>query len=110
MAQRTTVVLVDDLDGIELPEGQGQTIRFSLDGTSYEIDLSKKNADMLRRDVKRYTEAARRVGRQVARGAPAVARKNTADIRAWAKANGHEINDRGRIPTSVVEAYEAASA
>lgn len=107
MAKRTQVIYVDDLTGETLPDGQGQTVTFSLDGTSYELDLNKDNADKLREDFKRYTQAARRVGRQTS---PARRnRQDTAAIREWAKANGHEVNERGRIPSAVVEAYEAAN-
>ena len=109
MAQRTKVLIVDDLTGNELPEGQGQTVAFSLDGTSYEIDLSKKNADKLRDDFKRYTDAARRAGRGSAGRRTASRRQDTAAIRAWAKEHGHEVNERGRIPQSFIDAYEAAN-
>lgn len=63
MAQRTHVVFVDDLSGEELPQGQGQTVSFGLDGTTYEIDLNKDNADELRATLKRFVDAARKVGR-----------------------------------------------
>lgn len=109
MAQTTRVMYVDDLDGKELPDGQGQTVKFSLDGTSYEIDLGKENADKLRADFKRFTDAARKVGRSSNTGPRnTAARKDTAAIREWAKSNGHNINERGRIPSAVIEAYEAA--
>lgn len=109
MAQTTRVLFVDDLDGKELPDGQGQTIEFSLDGTSYEIDLGKKNADAMRADMKRYAESARKVGRASNGARSTTGRRDTAAIREWAKSNGHNINERGRIPSSVIEAYEAAS-
>jgi hypothetical protein len=108
MAKRTQVIIVDDLTGGTLPDGQGQTVSFSLDGVSYEIDLNKDNADQLRADVKRYTDAARKVGRQSA-GRSSARREDTSAIRAWAKANGHEVNERGRIPAAVTEAYNAAN-
>ena len=109
MAQTTRVLFVDDLTGDELPEGQGQTIKFSLDGTSYEIDLGKKNADAMRADVKRYVDAARKVGRGSNGARSTAARKDTAAIREWAKSNGHNISERGRIPSAVIDAYEAAN-
>ncbi len=111
MAQRTKVLFVDDLDGTELPEGQGQTVRFSLDGVSYEIDLSKDNADALRKDLKRYVDAGRRVGRQQAQQGQKRRsnRQESAAIREWAKQHGREVSDRGRIPAAVVEAYKAAN-
>ena len=116
MAQKTQVIIVDDLNGDTLPEGQGQTVSFSLDGTSYEIDLNKDNADQLRDDFKRYVEAARKVsggrGRQATNGnsrRTADSRKDTAAVREWAKANSHEVNERGRIPQTILDAYEAAN-
>ena len=110
MAQRTHIVLVDDLTGDVLPDGQGQTVSFSLDGTQFEIDLKNDNAEKFRDDLKRYVAAARRVGRQPAdrrRTAGIPADKHA--IRAWAKGNGYEVSDRGRIPAAVVAAYEAAN-
>ena len=113
MAQRTEVIIVDDLTGDILSSGEEQTISFALDGASYEIDLSQENADSLREDFKRYIRAARKTGRDGGtrsmgrRGSGD--RKDTATIREWAKSNGHVVSERGRIPSSVIEAYEAAS-
>jgi hypothetical protein len=112
VAQKTQVVLIDDLTGDVLPDGKGQTISFSLDGTSYEIDLSKENADSLRTDLKRYVDAGRRVGRAQSagrRGGSGRAHPTTAAVRAWARQHGYPISERGRIPITVVEAYEAAN-
>ncbi|MDT0276285.1 histone-like nucleoid-structuring protein Lsr2 [Blastococcus goldschmidtiae] len=109
MAQTTRVLIVDDLDGNELPEGQGQTVTFALDGTGYEIDLSKKNADKLRADFKRYVDAARKVSRRGSVPGPRKSREDSSAIREWAKKNGHEVSERGRIPTAVIQAYEAAN-
>lgn len=111
MAQKVTVQLVDDLDGGPADE----TVSFSLDGTAYEIDLSAANATELRDAFARYVGPARRVGgrsagRSAGRG---TSRRRggdtrTAEIREWARANGHKVNERGRIPASIVEAYEQA--
>lgn len=107
MAQKVTVQLVDDLDGGPADE----TVSFSLDGTAYEIDLSATNAAELRDAFARYVGHARRVGgRSTGRG---TARRRggdnrTAEIREWARANGHKVNERGRIPASIIEAYEQA--
>jgi hypothetical protein len=110
VAQRTQIIFVDDLSGETLPDGQGQTVTFSLDGTSYEIDLNRDNADKLREDLKRYVTAARKVGRQSSPGRrTASTRQDTAAVRVWAKANGHEVSERGRIPSAVIAAYEAAN-
>ena len=110
MAQTTRVLIVDDLDGNELPEGQGQTVRFGLDGVSYEIDLSKENADALRKDLKRYAGAGRKLGRQQSTPSRTTSsRQDSSAIRTWARENGHEVSERGRIPASVIEAYQAAN-
>lgn len=107
MAQRVQVVLEDDLDGGKAEE----TVTFGLDGTTYEIDLSKKNAAKLRDALGSYVGAGRRVagrrggGRGRGRGRSA---SDSADIRAWAKANGYEVSERGRISAEVREAYNSA--
>ncbi len=110
MAQKTQVVLIDDLTGDILSDGQGQTVSFALDGTSYEIDLNKKNADALRTDLRCYVDAARKLGRagSASRRGAGGGRQDTAAIRAWARQNGHAVNERGRIPSSIVQAYRSA--
>lgn len=110
MAQKVTVLLVDDLDGGAADE----TVSFSLDGVSYEIDLSTKNAATFRESLAQYVGTARRVGGR-ASGRGAGRRRTggdnrTAQIREWARANGHKVSERGRIPASIVEAYEKAHA
>src|SRR5258705_3349490 len=104
MAQRVEVILEDDIDGSPADD----TVRFALNGTSYEIDLSSKNAQALRSTIGRYVEHARKAtgaSRQV-RGQRK--RTDTSAVRAWAKERGMEINERGRIPASVMKEYEAA--
>lgn len=112
MAKRvvTTVELTDDLDGGKAD----RTLHFAFDGTNYEIDLSKKNATALEKVLKPYVESARKVRQPARRGRPASTarrggRTDLGEIRAWARNNGHEISDRGRIPAAVVEAYNAAN-
>ena len=111
MAQKVTVLLVDDIDGGSADE----TVSFSLDGVSYEIDLSSKNAASFRDALAQYVGQARRVGgrssggraaRSAGRGRGGDSR--TAEIREWARKNGHKVNERGRIPAAVVEAYDKA--
>jgi hypothetical protein len=114
MARKVQVILSDDLDE-NLPADE--TVSFSLDGTSYEIDLAEKNAAELRDVFSRYVSAARKVGRG-SRGASGggrsratggrMDREQAGAIRDWARKNGHQVSDRGRIPASVVEAYEGA--
>ena len=107
MAQKITVALEDDLEGGPADE----TVRFGLDGADYEIDLSKKNASAFRRKLAPFIDHSRRAGRGPRRrpGRTAASRERSSDIRAWAKEAGIAVSDRGRIPASVVEQYEAAT-
>ena len=108
MAQRIQVLLIDDLDGGEA----AGTVRFGLDGTEYEIDLSAAHSDELRKALERYLAHARRAGstaRSAARGRRASAAVDTAKIREWAKGQGIEVKDRGRVPADVVERYKTAA-
>lgn len=105
-------VLTDDLTGKKAAE----TIKFSLDGQDYEIDLSRTNAKKLRSELAPYVEAGRKVKRSKSTRKTASRRKSgsngqgdTAAIREWALANGYEVNARGRIPASVKEAYANAN-
>jgi hypothetical protein len=107
MAQRVEVTLVDDIDGGEASE----TVRFAVDGTTYEIDLSKKNAEKLRKGLEPFVASARKAhkpaGRQARGMRTASSRERSAEIREWARNHGIKVNDRGRIPANVVEQYEA---
>ena len=106
MAQKVTVELQDDLDGGPADE----TVRFEVDGTAYEIDLSTSNATTFRQQLAPFVDHARKAGRGPRRrgGRTAASRERSADIRAWAKDQGIAVSERGRIPASVVEQYEAA--
>lgn len=114
MAQQHIVQLIDDLDGGPAAE----TVSFSLDGANYDIDLSAKNAAKLRDAFATYVGSARRSnrsggrpsggsGRRSSRGARGD-REQTQAIRQWARKNGHKIGDKGRIPSTILEAYHAA--
>ena len=107
MATKITVVLEDDLDGGPAKE----TVRFGLGGVQYEIDLSKKHARAFRKHLAPYVEHARKAGpgqwRRPAR--TAASRQRSVNIRAWAKARGLLVSDRGRIPASIVDQYQAAT-
>jgi hypothetical protein len=105
VAQRMQILYVDDIDGSEA-EG---TVRFGFDGTDYEIDLNKKHAEQLAKAIGPYVEAARKVSsaRRAARGSRS-ARHNQSDVRAWARAQGLKVSDRGRIPADVLAKYESA--
>jgi hypothetical protein len=111
MAKQVITLLTDDLDGSEAD----RTIEFGLDGVTYTIDLSDKNAGKLRKVLDPYLSAATRVGRNTdpraahRRGGPALTarggREQNQAIREWAQQNGYEVSERGRIPSSVIEAY-----
>jgi hypothetical protein len=107
MAQKIQTLFIDDIDG---GEAEG-TIRFGLDGTEYEIDLSIKHSKELRTALGKYVEHARKTGGTARRSARGGTRKagavdiDTTAVRAWAKANGVDIKDRGRVPADIVSKY-----
>ena len=116
MARKVQVILSDDLDDSISAD---ETVSFALDGTTYEIDLSEKNATEMRDVLGKYVTAARKVSSRGTRASGAgrsratggggrMDREQAGAIRDWARKNGHEVSDRGRIPASVVEAFEAA--
>jgi hypothetical protein len=113
MAQKVQTLLIDDLDGGEADD----TVRFGLDGTEYEIDLSAKHAEALRKALAPYLGAARRAsgsaarrpGRNGRRAASAAGPDATA-VREWAKSQGIEVKDRGRVPAELVVKFQAATA
>jgi uncharacterized protein YaeQ len=110
MAKKVTVSFVDDLDGKITAD---ETVAFTLDGVTYEIDLSTKNAKKLRAAVQPWIEAGRRVrGRRrssaVAASRTTIAPRESAAIRVWARSHGYQVASRGRIPAGVVDAFRAA--
>jgi hypothetical protein len=112
VAQKVQVILTDDLDGGEADE----TVAFAIDGVSYEIDLSESNAEALREALTSYVAAARRVGGRSTRRAsvpkarPVSERTDLSDVRGWARENGYQVSDRGRVSSEVRAAYGAAHA
>lgn len=107
MAQKVNIVLVDDLDQSDADE----TVTFGLDGKEYAIDLNADNARSLRDAVAPYVAHARAVsGRSGRRSAPKAAASGAApaEIRAWARENGFNVPERGRVSAEVREAYAAA--
>jgi Lsr2 len=111
MAQKIQTLFIDDLDG---GEAEG-TVRFGLDGTDYEIDLSATHAKALRKSLEKYVSAARKVSSANRRRGHAGGRRNAAggpspsEVREWAKAQGIEVRDRGRVPTELVVKFQAAN-
>lgn len=114
MAQRVITIMEDDLTG---EEGEDvQTVTFALDGKYYEIDLSEANHDKLVETLNPYILAGRTLGRGGTRRGekrgPSRKRATSPDsalIRDWAKKNGYEVNERGRIPAAIVDAYKKAT-
>ena len=109
MAQKVNIVLVDDIDGSDATE----TVSFGLDGTSYEIDVNDSNAAALREALSAYVGHARKVtgatrGRK-ARGSVTSSGPSARELRDWARSNGFEVSDRGRVPAEVREAFDAAN-
>jgi hypothetical protein len=106
MAQRVNVVLVDDLDGSDASE----TVQFGLDGVDYEIDLNDKHAAELRDVLALYVAHGRRTGgrRRSASSAKSAGGPSAAEIREWARANGWDVPERGRVSADVREAYASA--
>ncbi len=111
MAQKIQTLFIDDIDGSEA-EG---TVRFALDGSEYEIDLNAKHAEALRKALARYVDAARRSSGSPARRPARSGRRaaatglNTTEVREWAKAQGIEVKDRGRVPAELVVRFRAAT-
>ncbi|MHA7218165.1 histone-like nucleoid-structuring protein Lsr2 [Arthrobacter sp. MDT1-48-3] len=107
MAQRVQVQLVDDLSGEEAQE----TVRFALDGTNYEIDLTEQNANALRSALSGYVDKGRKAGSgKQSAGSPKASssrskREDTQQIRQWAQENGFNPSSRGRITQSIIDAY-----
>ncbi len=109
--RKVETIVVDDLDG----SAADTTIRFGLDGTDYEIDLSHAHADSFREAVQMYITAARRVGggaARVGRGGgrrKATSGPDSSQVREWAKSQGLEVKERGRVPADLVARYRAAT-
>ena len=108
--KRVTTELVDDLDNTVIAPGQGGTVTFALDGTSYEIDLGTDNTRALRDALAPFIARARSTGRRAsgARRTRSAGTSDTAVVREWAQRNGYTVGDRGRIPAEIREAYAAA--
>ena len=110
MAKTTVVQVSDDLDG----SSNASEVRFAFEGTEYAIDLSSKNRKAFEKALRPYIEAGTKVsGRRSGASRPArpkrvsAASVDLAAVRAWAKENGHQVSDRGRLPKAVLDAYSA---
>jgi Lsr2 len=109
MAQRVVVRLIDDLRGAAIPAGKGETVTFSLDGRSYEIDLTARNANGLRKVLRPYIDAGRPSTATRQRPVRTRVAADTRTVKQWARANGYQVRDRGRIPNAVMAAFDAAN-
>ncbi|WP_039824949.1 histone-like nucleoid-structuring protein Lsr2 [Nocardia testacea] len=107
MARKVVVTVIDDLDGAS---AAAETVTFGLDGVGYEIDLSEANARALRAGLGKWIPFARKVGGRGRGKAPAAGRHEDAKaVREWARRNGHDVPERGRIPSKVLQAYQRAA-
>lgn len=112
MAQKHVVILKDDLDGGDATD----TVQFSIDGVTYDIDLNDGNAEKLRLLFEPYINAGRRVGGRRSTGSGTGKRSagrsasglDLIEVRTWARQNGHVVSDRGRVSAVVLDAYKAA--
>jgi hypothetical protein len=109
MAKTTIVQVSDDLDG----SANASEVSFAFEGTEYTIDLSSKNRKNLEKALQPYIEAGAKVSGRGARSSTRAKRSgksslDLAAVREWARANGHEVSDRGRLPKAVLDAYENA--
>jgi hypothetical protein len=110
VAQKVSVTYACDYDDKEIPDGQQRSITFGLDGQEYEIDLCVKHSEKFTEVVEKFAVHARRgttVKGTRRRRRTAANRQRSAEIRAWAKKNGIEVSDRGRIPAHVLAGFES---
>jgi hypothetical protein len=114
VAQRVQTILIDDITGEEIADGQGETIQFAWGGVAYQIDLGAKNIAKFEKAITPFVEAATRVGKANNVTPMRRSRKNeeldTQAVRAWAESNGYEVSSRGRIRGEIIEAFRAANA
>ena len=112
MAERVVHLLIDDLDGSQIPSGAGERLTFAVRGTKFRIDLSEENVTRFNAAMQPYVDAATQVGGRRRRTKRSddekAARMRAAVIRRWAQKNGYDVSRRGRLASSVVEAFKAA--
>ncbi|GAA1890209.1 histone-like nucleoid-structuring protein Lsr2 [Williamsia serinedens] len=117
MAQTVNTIYVDDLDGTEIAADQATTVAWSWRGVDYEFDTSADRLAGLESGDRAITvaqllAASRRVsGRRAAVrpvGGSRPGNADAAEIRSWARDNGIQVPDRGRIPAPIRASYLAA--
>jgi nucleoid-associated protein Lsr2 len=106
LAQKIQTLFVDDIDGSEA-EG---SVRFGLDGADYEIDLSVAHSAELHKALAPYIAHARKASaRRAARGRRNASTVDTHKVREWARRQGIEVKDRGRVPADITDKYRQAT-
>jgi Lsr2 len=106
MASKTSVEILDDIDG----SSDAGTVAFGFEGINYEVDLAKKNRAKLEKALAPFIEAGRKVSAQPRRGSrrgTSASSVDRSEVRAWAKAEGLKVSERGRISAAVMEKYSA---
>ncbi|MCL0246675.1 Lsr2 family protein [Corynebacterium sp. CCM 8835] len=112
MARREITQYFDDLTQTPLSEDELHVVHFSLDGTDYSVDLNEEHANELRESLQRYIKVGRKRtggGTRQRRRSSGGSRNRTKEIRQWARENGYEVADRGKIPDNIVKAFNAAN-
>lgn len=114
MAEKTIRILIDDISGEEIADGEGRRVTFGFEGNTYQLDLSDENLQELEDALDPYIKAGVRISsgskpRQRASSGSGRSSKELAEIRAWAEENGYDVAPRGRIKQEVIDAYEAAN-
>lgn len=114
MAEKTIRILIDDMSGEELPDGEGRRVTFGFEGVTYQLDLSDEHLQELEDALAPYIEAGTKVSssskpRQRAASGSGRSSEELQAIRDWANENGYDVAPRGRIKKEVIEAYEAAN-
>lgn len=116
----TQTIITDDFDGKEIQEGLAESLTFSFENTDYRIDLRPENSAKLRKDLEKWIAAAEKVTTTGRRGRPkgsggsrpatgsGRSKEELAAVRDWAKQNGHEVSERGRIAAPILDAYDEA--
>ena len=121
MARTTKTIITCDLhEGDEVTDGVAE-VPFAFDGTSYEIDLCADHREQMEEAFATYVGSARRSNRggtssprrasrpsSGSRTSGGSDREEVQRIREWARENGHTVSERGRLSSTVLEAYRAA--
>ncbi len=109
MGQKVRIERFSDLSGVSIPEGEGETVTFSVYGRSFEIDLTAQEAEDFHHNLQPFIAVARRVrGGETKKNRSTSDREKLQEIREWARKEGYEVSERGRISQNILEAYEKA--